>query len=225
MENDLDNSVLLLINSFLHKLNNAIGLIRARTQFFEFQMTETLKKDHKLSDYIKETTEMCDEIRSFVDELKISLTQPEAKKSISVVNSLSEAIEYQKSPNTIQTTIDVENDIPSIQASSSLVDVFKNLIKNAYEAMPEGGKLEIKVQLNDEKQQIEILFKDNGRGIPQYFAKTLFLPYFSTKEKKGHGLGLWWSKSYLNSIGGSLELAWSEQGEGSCFLVSLPLKN
>ena len=49
------------------------------------------------------------------------------------------------------------------------------------------------------------------------------MDFVSTKKESGHGLGLWWSKSYLESIGGTLELVASEVGMGSTFRVSLPI--
>jgi len=100
-----------------------------------------------------------------------------------------------------------------------LRQAFTNLIGNALEAMPGGGKLTIKA----EKGEREAIFKvsDTGHGIPDALKEKVFLPFYTTKEK-GTGLGLAIVHSIIQSHGGSVEVESSSQG--TVFTVRIPLR-
>jgi signal transduction histidine kinase len=87
-----------------------------------------------------------------------------------------------------------------------LKQVFLNLIGNAIQAMPEGGRLRIRVsEAFEEVQQregIRVLISDTGSGIHPEDAKQLFEPFFTTKSTKGTGLGLWISKGIVQKYQG-----------------------
>lgn len=97
--------------------------------------------------------------------------------------------------------------------------VFYNLIKNAMEAMPDGGTLEIAVTSGDAYVRID--FADSGVGIPEESLGRIFEPYHTTKEK-GTGLGLMIVKRIVESHGGQIEVA-SREGKGTRFRILLPL--
>ena len=97
--------------------------------------------------------------------------------------------------------------------------VFFNLILNAMEALEDGGGLEIVA--NQEKQNIEVFFKDNGPGVPLEMSDKIFEPFISSRED-GIGLGLSVSYGILTAHGGNLELVSTE--EGACFKVVIPIK-
>jgi PAS domain S-box-containing protein len=87
-----------------------------------------------------------------------------------------------------------------------LKQVFLNLIGNAIQAMPQGGRLRIRVSEAMEKGQqregVRILILDTGSGIRPEDAKQLFEPFFTTKSTKGTGLGLWISKGIVQKYQG-----------------------
>jgi signal transduction histidine kinase len=97
--------------------------------------------------------------------------------------------------------------------------VFINLILNAVDAMPDGGVLNIKTRLL--KGGVEIMFQDQGNGIPKEKQANIFEPFFSTKEG-GTGLGLTVSYNIITAHGGALELI-PERGPGACFRIFLPI--
>jgi signal transduction histidine kinase/FixJ family two-component response regulator len=110
--------------------------------------------------------------------------------------------------------------IPDIMAvSSQIQQVFINLILNAFDAMPQGGELIIKV--SEIKKNIEIIFQDTGPGVPNELRPSIFEPFTSTKEK-GTGLGLSVSYGIIVSHGGNLELL-SDFTAGACFRITLPV--
>ncbi|HDH00887.1 MAG TPA: hypothetical protein ENG80_03645, partial [Nitrospirae bacterium] len=110
-------------------------------------------------------------------------------------------------------------DLPEITVDGNqMVQVFMNLILNAADAMPEGGRLTIAGRsLNGE---IEIAFKDTGQGIDKEYIDRIFDPFFTTKDR-GTGLGLAVSYSIVRSFDGNI-IVESTPGEGSVFSVRLP---
>ncbi len=100
--------------------------------------------------------------------------------------------------------------------------VFVNIIKNAVEAMPEKGTLDISTSLND--SNLEICFKDSGPGIPSDIQHSIFEPFFTTKGKEqGMGLGLAICKEIVDRYDGKINVA-SCFGRGSEFRIEIPKK-
>lgn len=97
--------------------------------------------------------------------------------------------------------------------------VFYNLVKNAMEAMPDGGSLGIAVSAGDAYVRIDFL--DSGVGIPEEALGRIFEPYHTTKAK-GTGLGLMIVKRIVEAHGGQIEVA-SREGKGTRFRILLPL--
>jgi signal transduction histidine kinase len=109
--------------------------------------------------------------------------------------------------------------LPAI-ADIGLQHVFINIIKNALDAMPNGGKLEITTDII--KSAIVVIFKDTGTGIPLEFMEHIFEPFFTTKgAEQGSGLGLSICKEIIDNYGGKIEVQ-SCPGEGSKFIISIP---
>ena len=87
--------------------------------------------------------------------------------------------------------------------------VFLNLIANAVQAMPDGGRLRLRIsESTDPRTQtrgVSVFVGDTGMGIHPQDAKRLFEPFFSTKASKGTGLGLWISKGIVQKYEGSIQ--------------------
>ena len=118
-------------------------------------------------------------------------------------------------------SMDVDKTLPQISADpGALEDVFFNLILNAYEAMPNGGRL--KVTLNNRNSAISVLFTDTGVGIDSEDLGEIFNPFYSGKTV-GAGMGL--SKAYLlvEEHRGTINVS-SQPGKGSTFEVLLPVE-
>ncbi len=111
---------------------------------------------------------------------------------------------------------------------AELKQVFLNLIGNAVQAMPEGGRLRLRVhQCTDPRTQLKgvaIGICDNGSGIKPEDAKRLFEPFFSTKSAKGTGLGLWISKGIIQKHEGTIHFrsVRTSRSCGTCFRIFLP---
>jgi len=107
---------------------------------------------------------------------------------------------------------------PALVDPDQIKQVFFNLVKNAMEAMPDGGRLEIGISSGDTFLRLD--FRDNGVGIPEDRLGRIFEPYHTTKAK-GTGLGLMIVQRIVRDHGGHIEVS-SKEGEGTCFRVLLP---
>jgi two-component system cell cycle sensor histidine kinase/response regulator CckA len=104
-------------------------------------------------------------------------------------------------------------------SASELREVFVNLIVNAVDAMPKGGKLAITCRRKDTR--LKLTFSDNGMGMPDDVRQKIFEPFFSTKGAHGTGLGLSVSYSIIERHAGLISVI-SEPGKGSSFMIDLP---
>ena len=123
-----------------------------------------------------------------------------------------------------QRHIEVETDLPEslpeiFAVSSQIQQIFFNLILNALDAMPGGGKLEIRAR--ERERGVEMTFQDSGPGIPENKRNDIFEPFFSTKEG-GTGLGLTVSYNIVTAHGGTLDLV-NGNKPGACFRLFLPM--
>ena len=125
----------------------------------------------------------------------------------------------------------MQEDLCKVEVDSRQISqVVQNIVMNAKEAMPNGGKILITCgnHSNDPSQivslprgeYVKISIKDNGIGIPKNYIGNIFDPYFSTKQQ-GSGLGLSLSYSIVAKHGGRI-FAESRQGEGTIFTFYLP---
>jgi PAS domain S-box-containing protein len=97
--------------------------------------------------------------------------------------------------------------------------VFFNIIKNALQAMPDGGRLTVKFEADE--RHLTVSLRDTGTGIPEESFRRIFEPYRTTKAK-GHGLGLMIVQRIVQEHGGQVEVA-SKPGAGTVFRIVLPL--
>lgn len=104
---------------------------------------------------------------------------------------------------------------------SALREVFVNLILNALDAMPSGGKLTITTAID--RGSAVIAFADTGCGMTEETKKRIFEPFFTTKGVKGYGMGLSVTYGIIERHGGHIEVE-SEPGRGSRFTLRLPLR-
>lgn len=97
---------------------------------------------------------------------------------------------------------------------------YVHIIKNACDAMPEGGKIFVSTKRTD--KNVEIRFRDTGLGIPEGFKDKIFEPFVSYGKKEGTGLGLSITKNVVQNLNGTIAVQ-SVMGEGSTFIITLPI--
>jgi hypothetical protein len=100
--------------------------------------------------------------------------------------------------------------------------VFLNLLLNARDAMPDGGRITVTIALVDDV--VRIVFADTGAGIDPEIRGMVFDPFFSTKgPKHGTGLGLSITYSIVRDHGGTIQIDSVEGAAGTRFIIELPL--
>jgi signal transduction histidine kinase len=140
-------------------------------------------------------------------------------KDVDLRTLLLETLDRVSLPDTIEVRLDLDEHDPNIQGDPILLgQVFLNIIQNARQAMPAGGK--IMVSLTPEDGDLRVKITDTGTGVSVENLKLLFEPFFTTKAK-GMGLGLTLSKRIIEAHHGRVEVE-SVPGEGTTFLVYLP---
>jgi signal transduction histidine kinase len=129
-------------------------------------------------------------------------------------------------PSNIDLTIDAAPDLPQVQADPAQIEqVILNLCVNARDAMPDGGRLSLRVfagRLGDGAPAVAVSVADTGSGIPDDLREKIFDPFFTTKvEGQGTGLGLATVRIIVSAHGGDIRCD-SRMGEGTTMTVLLP---
>jgi signal transduction histidine kinase len=163
-------------------------------------------------------------IRQVVQEYLRFARMPKSERAkVSLKRFLEEKLNFvqplldQKHVN-LRSTLD-PNLPPVYVDAEQLWEAFLNLIRNALDAMPDGGNLTVSTQRNGAEALVSI--SDNGRGMTQDEARNLFVPFFTTKSD-GTGLGLAYVQRVINEHGGRIDCA-TARGKGSTFSIQLPL--
>ncbi len=119
----------------------------------------------------------------------------------------------------IQMRLALPSALPSVLIDRAQMEqVFFNLVKNALEAMKDGGALDIAVAADD--RDVRVFFRDNGSGMDAATLSRIFEPYHTTKEE-GTGLGLMVSRRIVRAHGGEIDVE-SKPGAGTTFTVRIP---
>jgi len=122
----------------------------------------------------------------------------------------------------IRTSLHCARDLPvPVADRDRLSQVFINILLNSVQAMENGGTLEIYARPGSAGRQVEILFKDSGKGIQPEHLAQVFFPYFTTK-RGGTGIGLAISQKIIADHGGTIRVE-STPGKGTTVVVELPL--
>jgi PAS domain S-box-containing protein len=155
------------------------------------------------------------DLQDFVRPLKPSIEEIDSQQLIR--NSMS-AVAV---PGNIQVSTLIEGVSPKLTVDPSYMKrVLTNIITNAIQAMPKGGKLTIKAFHKDESAVITI--EDTGDGIPEEVKPNIFKPLFTTKAK-GQGFGLAVCKRLVEAQNGTITFE-SQVGKGTRFTIEIPLQ-
>jgi signal transduction histidine kinase len=203
------------IGTFLQMLPQKFNDKEFRTKFYNIAMEETTRVNNMITELLdlvntRESRFELNNLHDLIDKM-IFLISPESKaKDIEIVRNFDSSIREMK------------------MDSEKMKQVILNLISNAVDFTPKGGRIEIstaKQSINSSEESIRIEIKDNGIGIQQSMMNKIFDPYFTTKHKsnmnKGTGLGLFIAYQNMQLHGGTIE-AKSEVNRGTTFILTLP---
>jgi len=189
-------------------------------------LSEELSGDAEKSDCLRRITEDAGRIDRLVRDL-LNYAKP-VKPEIERIDvkeffdDLYAMLERQGIFKRLEASLTLEDDLPTLYLDRhQLMQVLMNLIMNARDAMPDGGKLRISASAVD-NDYLVIEVEDSGDGISAGNLDRIFDPFFTTKEPgRGTGLGLAISARLVDSFGGRINVE-SEPGVGTTFRVKLP---
>ena len=232
----------LTIRKLVHEANNPLGVIRNYLQILSQKLKDY--EDEKLQGQLEILMEEVERVGNIVLRIRetpehssISNNQVNINELINRLLSIFQDSLFIKAG--INTIVNLDAAIPIIQSNANSVkQILTNLLKNAVEAMPDGGEIQITTrdQINFNGEQfIELCITDNGPGIPEVIMKNLFNPVQSTKSKKHSGLGLSIIKNLINDLGGTIRGSNRHAGHvsvnldqkeitGAEFIILLPRK-
>lgn len=208
-----------LAGGIAHEINNPLQILLGHVQLM--QLGRDLPKRIEI---IKEQIEKISQITRRL--LNFSRKVPEDFKFELVnvnfaIQEMLTLVSYQFKYNDIELILKLDPALPLIYGNKVyLQQVFLNLMINAKDAMPNGGKLIIETL--SECDRIVIKFTDTGVGIPPEIKEKIFEAFFTTKGSKGTGLGLSISRWIIKKHNGEIKVE-SEVGKGSTFTITLPL--
>jgi two-component system NtrC family sensor kinase len=133
-------------------------------------------------------------------------------------------VRHQMELQGIELKAELQEGLPLLRCDAGQIrQVILAILVNATEAMPGGGTLRVSTAVDKRQQNVEVRIRDTGVGIPPEVLPHIFDPFFTTKENQQNtGLGLAVAHSILEQHGGSISVK-SAPGQGSEFLISLPL--
>lgn len=202
-----------------HEVNNPLASISSLVQMMKTNAdVETREKLNLISAQIDRITRVTKDLTDF------SRVRPAARSMVEVNSVVEAAIRlasFDSAFQQLELSRGYADALPNVLADSDqLQQVFLNLLLNARDAMPEGGKLTVTTALN--ASEISVSIEDSGGGIDESVRKQLFDPFFTTKPAgKGTGLGLAVCYGIVTAHNGRIDVD-STNENGTKFTVVLP---
>jgi len=202
-----------------HALNNPLDGIRRDLSLAVMKKEQPQEVEEYLGEALKGLEKMASSIRSLMASANPLRT---SRGKDYLQNLLQEALKsmmFKADDQMVQVTLNLPRELQQVKMEGDLYHVFLNIIKNALQAMPQGGHLHIGGLLHP--QEVEIIFEDTGIGLSDQELEQIFQPFYSTKKgAQGLGLGLPISRKILERHGGRLEIT-SRPGQGTKISVFL----
>ncbi|MBV9547287.1 MAG: GAF domain-containing protein [Chloroflexi bacterium] len=217
-----------LAASIAHEINNPLEAIKNALYLLTNKIPQTDPNFKFLQIATKETDRVSRILRQMLGFYRAPKMEP------TDINRLIEESEGLIEKHLRQNHVRVENELdstlpPVIASADQLKQVLLNLMLNAQQAMPDGGTIYVTTRWSDGgdpeflmADSVQIQIRDTGKGISEEHLPHIFEPFFSTKDTKGTGLGLWVSQGIVQAHGGSIKLR-SREGRGTTFSVALPI--
>jgi signal transduction histidine kinase len=204
-----------------HEVNNPLAIIKTAVRIIRNQSAPDSPTIGSLQMIEDEISRMARIVQDLLEFSRPPLVVPELVQVNAVILGLEAVLEHDLREKHITLKVILEEGLPQVLISSDqLKQVLLNMVRNAEDAMPQGGELVIRTA--QQGQFVELSIADMGCGIPAEHRTHIFDPFFTTK-RRGRGVGLGLSVSYgiITAARGRLEVE-SEVGKGSTFRVSLP---
>jgi signal transduction histidine kinase len=202
-------------------LQTIINTIHLAKETMKANSASTPEKDPRVGNALETIREQADFMNKIVSDLQDYAKQ--AKPTFvqyDMQRLINDSLSSIPVPKSVEVSSSVETGFPKLSVDPGLLRrAFTNIITNALQAMPDGGKLKISAWTSQNIAAVS--FQDTGIGIPEDVKAKMFGPLFTTREK-GVGLGLAVTKRLIESHKGEIKV-FSKVGEGTTLTVELPL--
>jgi len=169
---------------------------------------------------VKEVDRLTEITESYLRFARLPRPRLEREDVGAIVSSLASFMKSELGGRGVEVALEL-GALPLIAADEhQLRQALLNLMRNAAEAMPGGGRLTVSARFLDDERAVELRIADTGQGIAREHLAKIFDPFFSTKDG-GTGLGLALTQQIIVEHGGSIAVE-SEPGRGTAFTVRLP---
>jgi signal transduction histidine kinase len=217
-----------LAASIAHEINNPLEAIKNSL----YLLTKRIGDDDPSAKFLQIATRETERVSRILRQMLGFYRAP--KMEPTDVNRLIEESEGLIEKHLRQNHVRLHNDLdprlpPIIASADQIRQVLLNLILNGQQAMPDGGSIFVSTRVSRDADpeflmadSVHIQVRDTGTGIAEEIVPHIFEPFFSTKDTKGTGLGLWVSQGIVQAHGGSIKLR-SRAGSGTVFSVALPI--
>ncbi len=201
-----------------HDLRNPLSGIKNAAYYLEKKDSATLSDRSRemlsiISKCVDHSNKIVNDLLDYSREIRLE------RKDIILEALFSETLAMVQIPKKVKVKKRLSDTTKLSADMDKLKRVFVNLIKNAIDALPDGGTISlVSKEVND---KVEIIFSDNGTGIPEDILPKIFSPLFTTKAQ-GMGFGLAICKRIVEAHGGTIAVR-SAKGKGTTFIVTLPL--
>ncbi len=211
-----------LASGMAHEIGTPMNVILGRAEYLMDRV-----KDEPVKKGLQTIVTQVERITRVMNQLlAFARRKPAERRPLHLKNIIENSVEmFQErlAVNRVRVEMTLEEQCPMVSADEDQMNqVVINLIMNAIQAMPDGGRVRIGLaQMND---SVRLTVADTGQGIPQEVIKNIFEPFFTTKEfGKGTGLGLTVVKGIIEEHQGTITVD-SEEGKGTTFTIFLPGK-
>ena len=203
-----------------HEIRNPLAAIAGSAQVLRNSSSLSSQEQRLMSIVLKESERLN---KSIADFLRFVRPQEKRAAEFDIAASLAETLELLANSPELRADHQIDGSIepPSFQIvgdADQIRQVFWNLARNAFQAMPSGGTLKVRTAIADDSYQIT--FNDSGRGMTEGDLRRLFQP-FRTNFPSGTGLGMAISYRIVQEHGGRIDVS-SREGIGTTITVSLP---
>lgn len=202
-----------------HEIRNPLGSIRGTAEILQEGIDPADPRFEFTRILIKEVDRLNLVVQNFLQFARPAPVERGRFDLAEVVNEIFELTRQPRLKGGVAAEVRVEGVPPVAGDREQLKQVFLNLILNALQAMPDGGRLTVSAIVRE--ATVEIAVADTGQGIPPENLGKIFNPFFTTR-REGTGLGLAITHRIVQGHGGQIGVS-SRPGEGTTFTLSLPL--
>jgi two-component system NtrC family sensor kinase len=206
-----------------HEINNPLtGIV----SYAEALMEDAGSSDPRRKDYeviLHEALRCRQIVRSLLDFARQDAPALVPSRAEDLIDRTLQVVARQAAFRNITFEKHIEPDLPLVGVDPLQIEqVLLNLVVNAQQAMPAGGRIVLAARRAAAAGRVELSVQDEGTGIPPEIRSRIFEPFFSTKGGKTDGLGLAVCLGIVQRHGGTIEVE-SRPGQGTLFRVTLPV--